>query len=136
MDTDELMRLLADRPGCCARLREAAEVEINRLNEIVDGGCWSCEGGAGTGDILADARKWLADFADSRDEQRTHYEGCQRSWTHSTCLIRKMADEIERLGGLAKGMEAAIKTSGLSYRNTDSGPALVSEYCSPHIVRR
>ena len=51
--------------------------------------------------ILADARKWLADFADNRDEQRTHYEGCHTSWTHSTCLGRRMADEIERLCGVA-----------------------------------
>jgi hypothetical protein len=105
------------------------------LPNTVHAGCRSCESDAGTGDILADARKWLADFSDSRDEQRTHYEGCHRSWTHSTCLIRKMADEIERLGALVEGMEAAIETSGFVYRNTDSGPSLV-EYRSPQAVRR
>jgi len=36
MTPDELMSFLADRPGCCAGLRAAAESEINRLRQEVE----------------------------------------------------------------------------------------------------
>jgi hypothetical protein len=36
MTPEELMSFLADRPGCCAGLRVAAESEINRLRQEVE----------------------------------------------------------------------------------------------------
>ena len=45
-------------------------------------------------------------------------------------LIEEAAAEIMRLRELASGYATAIETAGLIYRNTDSGPNLVSPHYS------
>ena len=49
-------------------------------------------------DIVADAKAWLADIGSSQRLQ-THSGNCHK-W-HSTCLVRKLTREIERLRTLA-----------------------------------
>ena len=46
-------------------------------------------------DILADARKWLAGEGIGERMGRTHGEECHR-W-HLTCLVSRLADEVESL---------------------------------------
>jgi len=57
-------------------------------------------------DIVADAKKWLADIG-SGQRLQTHSANCHK-W-HSTCLVGKLIREIERLRHLPGPPTAIVK---------------------------